>query len=282
MKLSSYFHRLLIFVCVSIMYSCDNSDDMDDNSVTCKPVRFEINMESEEPMTRSMNVSGKNVYISTDEGETYYEYSYSSTSGLWEAQRKYNSETSAWEATEGITWVSSAMLIYAIVRNDTQPMVKGSTITLLADQSTEANLNTSDFYGVVTQISYTTGKVSLTLKHQVGRLRVSVANCKAPNTMTCRIVQEQNTIGTITTGDDKITVTDQATPAAITMYREVTSSTTVNFHANLFTKMAFGGASKAKCLEIIDNGTTYSIPVRTTGGISIDPGYITIMNVTLK
>lgn len=273
-------NRLFIFLSVMLLLSCEEKDDVGQLEIINQPIRFDISIGDDVSQTRSDIVlpTTKKVYISTDEGETYYEYGYEG--GMWKAFRKYNG--TSWETSSGITWTSANMLIYAIARTDDTPMVKESPISILADQSTQANLNSSDFYGIVTPITYTNGSVELKLKHQVGRLKVSVSNCTAPNGMTCSIVQPQNTTGVITTGDDKITVTSQATPLAITMFREVTSSTTVNFYAHLFEKMAFGGPSKAECLVITDNGISYSVPVMTTGGISIDPGYTTLMNVTLK
>ncbi len=263
---------------------CDKADDIQEMRPTARPVMFDFSLEGENSERGSLTrtdylSSSKKVYVSIDEGATYYEYGYNSTSGLWEAERKYNSETSAWESTDGITWSSSSMLFYAIVRNDDTPMTQGATISLMGEQTTLANLNASDFYGVVTQVSYTTGKVSLTLKHQVARLKISVTNCASPAGMTCTSNATLTTSGTITTGSDKISVTSLGTEQTIKFYLQEydTSAKTAVFVANILPR---GGLTGSFTLTT-SAGNQYTVTIATSGGITLDPGRTTIMNVKL-
>ncbi len=261
--------------------ACSSDDDSEGLEVIGKPMTFDISFAGDigEGRTRAATAlsTDRKVYISTDAGKTFYEYGYNTSSGLWEAEKKYNPVTEAWETTDGIIWTSSSMIIYALAFVDNRKMVNGSTtVEINADQTTEAALNQSDFYGVVTPVTYTTGKVSLTLQHQVGRLQVEVTNCKSPSTMTCQLATARYTVGTVTVGNERIEVTSQNTAGTIMFYRKATTSTTATFVANIFELGNLAGN-----VTIVDDGNTYNAAIQTRGGLAVDPGYITQINVRL-
>lgn len=197
MKKSTY----LLFAAAMLYASCcSDNDEMTSDKYFAgygKPMQITLGEEGNNGTTRGTTPlsTNKTVFITPDVGQTkWYAYTYDSGLGLWKATKEFNSTNgTTWTSTtttQGLIWTSENMLLYAVVRNDSKPTATDAgpltdNMVIAADQTTEAKFNAQAVLGTVERVTYTTGKISLTLHHILGKVVCDVSNITSPDSWTC-------------------------------------------------------------------------------------------------
>lgn len=164
-----FYHIAIVGFGLILLTACNSEiediSSLDFSEVQGKPIEFNFNGITENfGLTRStsLNPEGIIVWVSTNEGANWYPYIWDNSKQLWKPKNT------------AVTWTSKTMTIYAAVRYD----LTGSnpswsnTFTIVANQSTEANLNKSDFLGARQHVTYTSGRISMTLQHRIAKFVV--------------------------------------------------------------------------------------------------------------
>lgn len=225
-----FYGKLSIFCILACLAlagcNCDD-DDARFSEVKGKPIEFDFNVVTEEHgLTRSTALSTSNVivWVTVNAGTNWYPYKYDSAKNLWVP------------VSSPITWTEKTMTVYAAVRYDidySNP-VWSNTFTVKPDQSSEANKNISDFLGTRQHITYTSGRINLTLQHRVAKLVVQAqldASDQVSNLKTC--VTHQGgvynnvtdpgtyfTTGTVTCGDMNVDLLGTGAANYFTLYKD--------------------------------------------------------------
>lgn len=296
----------LVLLVASIIMACNkNEDQIEAVAELGTPLILDFTMpEESNNITRSHLDNNKTVFVTPDEGQkTWYAYRYESSTGLWKAQKvyTYNNDTEKWVAStskNGITWTASTMLLYAIVRNDDHPTPDeeaagesplSQPISISAEQNVKANLDASDLYGSGNRFTYSTGRVSMHLQHIVGQMRVIVKNCPNPASWTCVTDQEgvslgpygpvarYYTQGKIRLADGEIDFMEPETSINLKLYREYASGTEARFVVYMLPL----GEPQNAAFTLTNGTTTYTYRIGTYGGVTLEGGCTTLVNITL-
>lgn len=290
--------KYLIYTACSFMLaflstSCEENvmdveDDKMFNSVKGKPIDFEFNGIEEAGKTRAYGVvdPSATVWVSVDNGNTWNSYTYDSEKHLWKA------------TGTPITWQQKTMTVYAYVRYDGGKTE--TTLTIQADQTNKGALLSSDFLGCREQITYTTGRISLTMKHRVAKLVVhaQVYDGDNPANLTaCTTTATFATTGTISCGDMNVNlIKGEDNLSVIKLYRVngeedydvaeqldplLDYDKTVTFVAYLF---PLGGVNTTTNLTFKYGSLTGTTTVgyNLTTGITLDAGACTCYTVYLS
>lgn len=192
---------LLLMAIAMLLSSCNSDDEIPVGSNGFvgygKPMQINVSLQDGEGITRSSYLgTSKTVFITPDIGRgKWYAYNYDSTTGLWKATKEFTSTDggATWSnttSTQGMIWTAETMLIYAVVRNDNLPTASNAgpltdAMSLDADQTTSEKFNKQAILGTFERVTYTTGKIKLTLQHILGRVVCNVDNCPSSQNWTC-------------------------------------------------------------------------------------------------
>ena len=238
-----------------------------------KPVDLQFNIEGKGGFTRASDLSQSvNVYVTADAGDTWCKYVYSNSDKLW---KPATGETP-------IIWQEKEITLFAIVRYDGKG-ITDETVSVNANQTTYSNFANSDFLGCRETFTYNSGKITLTLKHRVAKLRVVAYNCPTENAnqlLTCTTAAAFATAGTYSLGYSNVELTAGETPTStIQLYREKKEGNTVYFAAYLF---PIPGNTTTNLTFTLNGKTgTTTVAYNLTSGITLDSGCITQYEVFL-
>lgn len=201
-----------IVLCISglcLQTACNNEDDraemLDFNEVQGRQIEFDFKGITEEyGITRSTPLpTSVTVWVTTDEGRYWYPYIWDESKKLWKPK------------STAVTWTNRIMTIYAAVRGDLTDDTWSNTFTIQPNQTTSENLLKSDFLGARQHVSYTSGRITMTLQHRIAKLivlaQLDTADDKA-NLNTCETISSSIRIqNTASTGHGKIPITGSIT-----------------------------------------------------------------------
>ena len=279
------------------------------------PMQISLGEEGMDGTTRGTTPlsTTKTVFITPDVGQTkWYAYTYDSGLGLWKATKEFNSTNgTTWTSTtttQGLIWTSENMLLYAVVRNDSKPTATGAgpltdNMEIAADQTTQAKFNNQAILGTVERVTYSTGKISLTLHHILGKVVCDVSNITSPASWTCTSwgcgmhstpynngemgENVNDTYGTyfrqgkLSIGDDQFTFTP--------IQGSLTNFQCWRFFADATNKKArfccwmipLNNVGVSFCFKLVNGGTVKYTKNKAYGGVALLPGCTTTQFVTL-
>lgn len=205
MKRHLLLNRSFLLLALLLVVACTNEDidvsELDFSEVKGKPIQFDFKgIIDENGITRSTPLpTGVTVWVSIDEGQHWYPYIWDQDKQLWKPK------------STAVTWTNKTMTIYAAVRYDLNSDTWNNTFIIKPDQSAKENYDKSDFLGARQHVTYTSGRISMTLQHRVVKLVVLAQlpeGVAKENLLTCATIASSVVVQkTATTGIGRFPIT---------------------------------------------------------------------------
>lgn len=232
------------------------------SAILGQPVEFDFRLCESHGETRSSTPLpvDKVVYVTPDQGITFFSYRFDETEERWKCT----------DPSNPLTWSSVTMNIWAFVGNN------GTSVsTIAADQAVDG-YEDSDFLASYGSYSFSNGVLQMKLDHKVARLMVKVTGSLDPSMLTCTTNSAFPTSANIVLGENSVSLSGGESTALFKLYRRTfekddnAANNTTYFTAYMMPNDAFSTSFTLKCATLTYTTQVMSVPLKAGQTSQID------------